>query len=348
MHGMMPVSPLLSQTDAPAIPREPRAHPATSWQRALAEAVRNRDELLTLLELPPEPLPAATEFPLLVPRSYVARMEPGNRQDPLLLQVLPESAEAVEVPGFGVDPLAELNQRTNAGLLQKYHGRALLITTGACAIHCRYCFRRHFPYDEGPRQLAEWEPTLQAIAAEESVSEVILSGGDPLTLVDAKLAELIERLASIAHVRRLRIHTRLPVVLPNRVTPELIELLSRTRLQTVLVLHANHARELQADCAAAISELRAARLTMLNQAVLLKGINDSVTALAALSERSFELGVVPYYLHQLDRVAGAAHFEVSDAVGLSLMDELRKQLPGYLVPRFVREIPGELSKTPLG
>jgi len=219
------------------------------------------------------------------------------------------------------------------GILQKYHGRALLITTGACAVHCRYCFRRHFPYEEVPHSEAAWDAALTAIAEDRSIGEVILSGGDPLMLVDERLASLTKKIAAIPHVRRLRVHTRLPIMIPARVTEELLAWLTGGRLTPIMVIHANHAQELDNKVAQSLASLQQAGVVLLNQAVLLRGVNDSVAAQVALSERLIEIGVVPYYLHQLDRVTGTAHFEVPIAEGLKLMKEIRAQLPGYAVPR---------------
>lgn len=315
----------------------------------MKDAVRDVDELCRLLDLPEEFTSAAKEaarqFRLFVPRGFLARIRPGDPADPLLRQVLPVAAETDTVPGFTVDPVRDNLAERQPGLLQKYTGRVLLITTGTCAVHCRYCFRRHFPYDEAPRSLADWRPAIDEIAADESVREVILSGGDPLTLVDATISQLIDALAEISHLRRLRIHTRLPIVIPERVTEELVNVLRDCRLTPVVVVHANHANELDAQVAKALSQLSEAGIVLLNQAVLLAGVNDSVEAQAALSERLVDLRVVPYYLHQLDRVAGAAHFEVPLEVGQRIVGELRERLPGYAVPRFVAEIPGAGSKS---
>lgn len=322
-----------------------------TWQEAMKGAVRDPAELCRLLDLPEDFAAAAKvaagQFPLFVPRGFIARMQPGDVNDPLLRQVLPIADEMVSVPGFVADPVADDAATRQAGLLQKYHGRVLLVTTGTCAVHCRYCFRRHFPYDENPRSLAEWQSAFNEIADDTSISEVILSGGDPLTLVDATLAGMIERLSEIQHLRRLRIHTRLPIVIPERVTDELVDMLRETRLASVVVVHANHANELDENVARAIARLANAGVVLLNQAVLLAGLNDSVEAQAALSERLIELRVLPYYLHQLDRVAGAAHFEVSLSRGLEIVEKLRARLPGYAVPRYVQELAGASSKTDL-
>jgi EF-P beta-lysylation protein EpmB len=321
-----------------------------SWQDALKDAVRDAGELCRLLELPPHSVAAqdaAGRFPLLVPRGYVARMRVGDPLDPLLRQVLPQREELADVPGFTADPVGDGPAARQPGLLQKYAGRVLLVTTGACAVHCRYCFRRHYPYDEAPRSLSHWGPALDEIAADPNVHEVILSGGDPLTLVDSVLAGLVERLAAISHLRRLRIHTRLPIVIPERVTDGLVAMLCSSQLVPIVVVHANHANELDGTVAAALGRLANAGIPLLNQAVLLRGVNDSVDAQAALCERLVDLRVMPYYLHQLDRVAGAAHFEVPVEVGRRMIEELRSRLPGYAVPRYVQEVAGAASKVVL-
>jgi L-lysine 2,3-aminomutase len=317
----------------------------------MKDAVRDVGELCRLLDLPDTfaaaALEASRDFRLFVPRGFVARMRPGDPADPLLRQVLPVADETIDVPGFAIDPVRDDLAERQPGLLQKYRGRVLFITTGTCAVHCRYCFRRHFPYDETPRSLADWQPAIDEIASDESVHEVILSGGDPLTLVDATLRDLIEELAEISHLRRLRIHTRLPIVIPERVTDELVDMLRNFGLTPVVVVHANHANELDAHVASALEKLSSAGIILLNQAVLLAGVNDSVEAQAALCERLIDLRVVPYYLHQLDRVAGAAHFEIPVATGREIIRELRERLPGYAVPRYVAEVPGAAGKTVL-
>lgn len=321
------------------------------WHRELAEAVRDTDELIDLLALPEEYREPARRtagtFPLLVPRNYLARMEPGNPRDPLLLQVLPLGAEEETAVGFSADAVGDSAARAAPGLLQKYTGRALLITTGACAVHCRYCFRREYPYADEPRRLDDWEPAFEAIAADDSLHEIILSGGDPLMLTDARLRAFVERLAGISHLNRLRVHTRLPIVLPGRVTDELIELLTARRLTPIVVVHANHPQELRGDCAEALRRLVRSGMTVLNQAVLLNGINDSADIQAQLCERLVDLGAIPYYLHQLDQVRGAAHFEVDEELGREIIGEMRLRLPGYAVPHYVREVAGAAHKIPL-
>lgn len=281
---------------------------------------------------------------MFAPWPYIKRMTPGKLDDPLLRQVLPLAAEMDEVPGFQEDAVGDQAAVKSAGLLQKYQGRALLITTGACAVHCRYCFRRHYPYSTGPRSVDDWEPALELLRRDKSIEEVLLSGGDPLTLVDETLASLTQRLAEIPHLRRLRIHTRLPVMIPSRATDDLLTWLRGTRLSPVVVIHANHPQEIDEDVANALARLVNAGIPLLNQAVLLRGVNDSLEALVGLSKRLIDLRVMPYYLHQLDRVAGAAHFEVPIERGLQLIAELRTRLPGYAVPRYVQEVAGEPHK----
>lgn len=287
---------------------------------------------------------AAADFPVFVPRPYLARIRIGDPHDPLLRQVLPLDDELRPVAGFTVNPVGDCEATRGPGLLGKYAGRVLLITTGACAIHCRYCFRRHFPYEEAPKSLAAWHDALEAIAADRSIHEVLLSGGDPLTLVDETLEGLVERLAAIPHLRRLRVHSRLPVVIPQRIDDRMLAWFTRTRLTPVMVIHANHPHELDAEVAGSIARLVAAGVPVLNQAVLLRGVNDRVETLTELSERLLDIRVTPYYLHQLDRVAGAAHFEVPIAEGKRLIEELRSRLPGYAVPRYVHEIAGDSHK----
>ncbi len=324
-------------------------HAVSGWQAELRHAITDPAELLRLLELDSALLPAAKRaaglFPLRVPRGYVARMRKRDPSDPLLRQVLPLAAELEDQPGFGRDAVGDLASARGAGVLQKYRGRALLITTGACAVHCRFCFRRHFPYSEHSGLRGGWQPALEQIAADASLEEVILSGGDPLSLSDERLAALAAQLDALPQLKRLRIHTRQPVVLPERVDHGLIRWLGCGRLRKIIVLHANHARELDRQVAAAIAALGAAGATLLNQSVLLRGVNDELGALKALSERLFECGVLPYYLHLLDRVHGTAHFEVAEAQARALHRALAAELPGYLVPRLVREEPGQPSKT---
>ncbi len=313
--------------------------------------MRDPRELLSLLGL--EALAAAisdaaaAQFPLRVPRGFIARMRHGDPHDPLLRQVLPVLDEEHLVLGFSLDAVGDTAARRGSGVIQKYQGRALLIATGSCAVNCRYCFRRHYPYAEDTAAAASWGAAIAQIRADASIHEVILSGGDPLSLADHKLAELTDALRDIPHLRRLRIHSRLPVVLPERIDAGLLRWLRGLPWPVVCVIHANHAHEFNAEVDAALAALRSIGVVLLNQAVLLRGVNDSVEALAALCERGFAAGVVPYYLHQLDRVQGAAHFEVPDDRALALHAALAAQLPGYLVPRLVCEIAGQPGKTPL-
>jgi len=321
------------------------------WKRLWREAIRDPRELLALLGLEALgdrlPRDASAQFPLRVPRGFVARMRRGDPSDPLLRQVLPLDDEDRLVPGFDLDAVGDAAARSASGVLQKYRGRALLVATGSCAVHCRYCFRRHFPYDEEMAARDGWREAVATVRTDASVDEVILSGGDPLSLATPKLAELTDALATIPHIKRLRIHTRLPVVLPERVDAELVGWLANLPWPVAVVVHANHANEFDAGVDAAIERLRHAGCMVLNQAVLLRGVNDSVDVLSALSERAYAAGVLPYYLHQLDRVAGAAHFEVEDCVALSLHKALAARLSGYLVPKLVREVAGDPGKRPL-
>lgn len=333
------------------ITRTPPLWHTADWQKSLARAIRDPARLLELLELSPDLLPAARaagqDFPLLVPHSYVARMQRGNPQDPLLRQVLPLGEELLEVPGYVADPVGDLSAMTRPGLLHKYHGRALVITTAACGIHCRYCFRRHFPYPQANPMPDRWQQLRDYLLADDSLEELILSGGDPLSLSDHRLAGLFEAVRAIPHLKRLRLHTRYPVILPERLTDSLLRQLRALPQQVILVIHANHANEIDTGVRQALTPFREAGITLLNQAVLLRGVNDSETALVALSEALFDAGVLPYYLHQLDPVQGAAHFAVDDARARELAAALRARLPGYLVPRLVRELAGDPAKRPL-
>jgi EF-P beta-lysylation protein EpmB len=335
-------------------------HTATvpAWQQELARAVRDPVELLALLGLVPgqigpgitaESLRAsAAGFPLRVPAGFISRMRHADPRDPLLRQVLAVPAELLAAPGYVSDPLAESEARGVAGLLQKYQGRALLIATGACAVHCRYCFRRHYDYSaDQPEGESRWTTALAAIEADNSLDEIILSGGDPLSLGNARLSQLLDRLGEIAHLRRIRIHTRTPIVLPARVDAGLCEALQRWRDRVVIVVHANHPAEIDVITAQALRQLGSCVTAMLNQSVLLADVNDDADDLAELSRRLFGAGVLPYYLHLLDRVAGAAHFDVPAARALDLHAALLATLPGYLVPRLVREMPGASGKTPV-
>jgi EF-P beta-lysylation protein EpmB len=319
-----------------------------NWRDAMRLAVRSGAELLKLLQLEGKILTsekAARDFPVFVPHEFLQRMEIGNSDDPLLRQVLAINEETEQIAGFTTDAVHDADSLLAPGLLRKYSSRALAITTGACAIHCRYCFRRHYPYTESPRNLEQWIPTLNVLREHTEINEVIFSGGDPLTIVDTTLQELINYIANeFLHIKRLRIHTRLPIVIPQRVTEELLSSLVNTRLTSIMVVHVNHAQEIDGATSHALQQLAQAGIPLLNQTVLLRGVNDNVPALIQLSEALVDNRVMPYYLHQLDRVQGAAHFEVPLAKGMLMVEEMRKALPGYAVPRFVREVPGESSK----
>ncbi len=321
------------------------------WQKELSQAIREPQALLRRLGLEPSLL-AGTEqghrlFPIRVTESYLSRIRPGDPDDPLLRQVLPALAERNNPPGFAADPVGDQQALAAPGLLHKYAHRCLLLVSSACAIHCRYCFRRNFPYNEARAENGEFAQALAYIAAHPDISEVILSGGDPLSLNDPRMRRLVSRLEAIPHLETLRIHSRLPVVLPARITDELLETLQSSRLQAVMVIHANHAREIDAEVGEALTRLAQAGVTLLNQAVLLKGVNDRIEVLAGLSRTLFRHGVLPYYLHLLDRASNTAHFEVSETEATSLMQRLRHSLPGYLLPQLVREQAGAASKLPV-
>lgn len=319
-----------------------------AWQHSLRDGIASVRELLDTVQVDPSRIdamqPSRKEFPLRVPLSYAARMRKGDPADPLLLQVLPLHAERMDVPGFESDPLRETGLASQ-GVLKKYRGRALLVTTPACPVHCRYCFRRHFPYTDHVAAKDRWEPALRALRGMTDVTEVILSGGDPLSLTNPRLSELLHLIEDLEHVDTVRIHTRYPIVLPERVDRGLLKLLADTPLKTVMVVHCNHANEIDRSVHAALDAVPATGTRLLNQSVLLKGINDSADRLESLSRALFKCGVLPYYLHLLDPVSGAAHFDVPASRGTELIRKLRHRLPGYLVPRLVREEPGEPGKT---
>lgn len=333
-----------------ASPSARLSSPANDWRELWRDAITDAAELLQAVGLgdrtdllPPDD----AGFALRVPRGFVARMRRQDPHDPLLLQVLPQRSEHDQAEGYLADPVGDMASKAGHGVLHKYDGRALLIASGSCAVNCRYCFRRHFPYGEEIAAAAQWREALAQVRADPSIRELILSGGDPLALATHKLEELTQGLAELPQIIRLRIHTRLPVVLPERVDEAFVGWLGALPLQKVVVLHANHANEFDASVDAACARLRGTGATLLNQSVLLRGVNDEVATLAGLSERLFAAGVLPYYLHQLDRVQGAAHFEVDDGAALELQQALQARLPGYLVPRFVREVAGDAAKRAL-
>lgn len=320
-----------------------------SWQQQLQNAITQPEQLLKALDLEPHLLHAAElasrQFPLRVPHAFIERMQRGDLKDPLLMQVLPIQQELIAQSGYSADPVAEQGNQ-QAGLIQKYQGRVLLLVNGHCAVNCRYCFRRHFPYAENRLNKAQWLELIQQISTDSSIEEVIYSGGDPLASNDRQLQWLTQQIAAIPHIKRLRIHSRLPVVIPDRITPECLDWLTQDRLKTVFVLHINHPNEIDTKLRLAIERMSSRGITLLNQSVLLKGINDSVDTLKTLSDDLFNAGVLPYYLHLFDRVAGAAHFDVPIDRAKQLHQGLLSCLPGYLVPKLVKEIGGESSKTP--
>ncbi|OUC58848.1 EF-P beta-lysylation protein EpmB [Acinetobacter seifertii] len=323
-----------------------------NWQSQLSDLITDPSELLSLLELSSDQLLsgailASEKFKLRVPRAFVGKMNAKNPLDPLLLQVLPHHLELEEHPEFVTDPLGEEAANQLPGVLHKYKSRFLLTLTGACAVHCRYCFRRHFPYQENLPKNDDWLNIKNYIEANPDINEVILSGGDPLTLSNRKLALWLERLSSLKQVKILRIHSRVPIVIPNRIDEQLISLLKNSRLRIVLVVHSNHASELDDFTCSKLLQLSDEHITVLNQAVLLKGVNDSAETLVNLSYRLFEARVMPYYLHVLDKVKGAQHFDLIPSEIDAIYQDVLASLPGYLVPKLVREIAGEKNKTPL-
>ncbi len=323
-------------------------HFTKNWQQQLAEAFNSIDELCQYLHLEIKDLPASIlatkNFALRVPISFAACMKKGDANDPLLRQVLPITDELTLYPGFSHDPVGDLPAAIQTGVLHKYHGRALFINTGSCAINCRYCFRRNFPYSDLQLNKHSENAGIDYIRANSDITEVILSGGDPLILSDARLKTLLTKLSSIAHLKRIRIHSRLPIVLPARITPDLLCNLNNTGKQIVFVVHCNHANEIDARVSKALQLIKQQGFTLLNQSVLLKGVNDHVTLLSDLSERLFESGVIPYYLHLLDKATGTGHFEVPETAAIQLIKALQTTLPGYLVPKLVKEQAGSASK----
>ncbi|ATI39334.1 TPA: EF-P beta-lysylation protein EpmB [Acinetobacter baumannii] len=327
-------------------------HQEQNWQSQLSDLITDPLELLNLLELSTDQLLsgailASEKFKLRVPRAFVGKMNAKDPLDPLLLQVLPHHLELEEHPEFVTDPLGEEAANQLPGVLHKYKSRFLLTLTGACAVHCRYCFRRHFPYQENLPKNEDWLNIKNYIESNPDINEVILSGGDPLTLSNRKLALWLERLSSLKQVKILRIHSRVPIVIPNRIDEELISLLKNSRLRIILVVHSNHASELDDFTCSKLLQLSEHYITVLNQAVLLKGVNDSAQTLTDLSYRLFEARVMPYYLHVLDKVKGAQHFDLIPSEIDAIYQDVLASLPGYLVPKLVREIAGEKNKTPL-
>jgi len=329
-------------------PQSEIQHFTKNWQQQLAEAFNNIEDLCRYLDLSPGDLPvsavAAENFPLRVPLSFAACMEKGNPHDPLLRQVLPIEEELTAYPGFSNDPVGDLAAATQAGVLHKYHGRVLFINTGSCAINCRYCFRRNFPYADLQLSKQNEDAALQAIQNDPSISEVILSGGDPLLLSDSRLTRLIRQLDGIKHLKRIRIHSRLPIVLPARITDEFINTLTQSPKQIIIIVHCNHANELSDRVVTACASLKNAGIALFNQSVLLKGVNDNAEVLCELNEQLFSHGITPYYLHLLDKATGTGHFEVSEAEALALIRQVQAALPGYMIPKLVKEQAGATSK----
>lgn len=321
-----------------------------TWQQQLAQVTHSAAELLAILQLSPDYLPAAIEgaqaFALRVPYAYLKRIKPGDINDPLLRQIWPFHAENQAPPeGYVLDPLGENQSNTTPGIVHKYQGRVLLITNGSCAIHCRYCFRRHFPYQANALSRQQWANALAYVQKDDSIQEVILSGGDPLTSSDVRLFHLIDAIEAIPHVTRLRIHTRLPIVIPARITDALLDRLSTSRLNIVMVVHANHANEIDDEVGETLKRIFRSGIHLLNQSVLLKGVNDSEQALIDLSEKLFQYHALPYYLHLLDKVVGAHHFDVNEDTARQLVTKIQLKLPGFLLPKLVREVAGCGSKT---
>lgn len=313
-----------------------------SWQWHLKNSLTNIEELAGALNIKLPDVP--TDFPLLVPLPYLKRIEKGDPNDPLLLQILPTGKENMPAQGFLKDPLEEVSQTKSPGIIHKYHGRVLIVATGSCAINCRYCFRRHFPYNEYKLSKKDWREMEEYVTQDPSIKEIILSGGDPLIMTDKRLKAFVGRIKELKQVTHLRVHTRLPIVIPQRITEDLISWAGDTKLRTIFVIHANHANELDDAVGSAILRLRSANVSVLNQSVLLKGINANLKSLVDLSWRLSNLGVIPYYLHLLDKVSGSAHFDVPEELGVQLVDQMTNQLPGYLVPKLVREVPDAPAK----
>ena len=326
-------------------------HFTKNWQQQLAEAFNNIGDLCRYLHLSPDDLPisaaAAESFPLRVPLSFAACIEKGNAHDPLLRQILPINEELFNYQGYSNDPVGDIAAATQIGVLHKYHGRVLLINTGSCAINCRYCFRRNFPYADLQLSKQQEDAAIKTIQNDTSISEVILSGGDPLLLSESRLNRLIRQLDGIEHLKRIRIHSRLPIVLPARITDEFINTLTQSPKQIIIVMHCNHANEINDRVIAAFNLLKNSAITLFNQSVLLKGVNDNAETLCELSEQLFSHGIIPYYLHLLDKATGTGHFEVSETEALGLIRQVQAALPGYLVPKLVKEQAGGASKQSL-
>ena len=338
-------SPIISKVD-----KLPSTNNQNSWRKDLREVITDPKKLLNILQIDPiaylHHLKAKELFPVRVPLPFIKRMQKNDINDPLLKQVMPLSNEFIITEGFSPDPLKE-HDTVAEGLLHKYKNRALMIVKSGCAVNCRYCFRRHFPYQDNSPNKQRWKQALNYISKHGEISEIIFSGGDPLMASDEHLAWLVKQIELIPHVKRLRIHTRLPVVIPNRITTALVNLLSQTQLKATMVLHINHANEIDEIFTKALEPLRAAGIPLFNQSVLLKGVNDDPNVLIELSEKMFDCGIIPYYLHLCDSVQGAAHFDISEEKAVKIVNEMLAHLPGFLMPRLVREIAGQTNKTPI-
>ncbi len=323
--------------------------PLVKWQSLLADAIRDPNQLIDYLKLPKNYINKIRQdndnFKLLATKSYLDKIEKGNINDPLLLQILPSKQELNHSKYYVSDPVGDKEAEISPGVLQKYHGRALIVTTGVCAIHCRYCFRQEFPYAELNPAKNNWRETIRIIANDTSLHEVILSGGDPLVLSDERLSSLCNQLADIPHIKTIRFHSRLPIVLPERIDNNFLTWFRQLKVNKVLVIHANHANEIDEKVGDKLRLLSCSKCVLLNQSVLLKGVNNNTQVLEELSHVLFKYQALPYYLHLLDKVTGAAHFDVNEAKAIKIIEELRVKLPGYLVPKLVREISGKRSKT---
>ncbi len=325
--------------------------PIPHWQQELRTAFTNISDLLFYLHLDSADLSlqyqASKNFPLLATKSYVDRIKKSDWADPLLRQILPLADELKQHPDFINDPVGDSQASVMPGLLHKYHGRVLLVTTGACAIHCRYCFRRAFPYSDNSAHRSQITAIIDYLTNNPGITEVILSGGDPLTLSDAKFQHLISTLSDIQHIDRIRIHSRIPVVLPSRITDKFLDTLASSDKKIIMVIHANHPNELNHEVEKGLLKMKQLGITLLNQTVLLQGVNDDPVILTQLSFRLFDCHTLPYYLHLLDKVSGAQHFDINNPTVKILYEQLQATLPGYLVPKLVREESGEAYKTPI-
>lgn len=322
------------------------------WKDSLKQAIKTPEALISYLELDSDYLikisrKAQSVMPIMVPLSFASRIKKGDINDPILLQIFPSIKEEINTDiNFSIDPLMEQSQMPAKGIIHKYQGRVLLICNGVCAVHCRYCFRREFDYKESTASKLSWDKSFEYIDNDKSINEVILSGGDPLLLTDQHLKFFIDKVLNIKHIKRLRVHSRVPVVLPERITDNLVNILSDNRLQTVLVTHVNHANELDDEVKHVLNKFQG-RATLLNQSTLLKNINDSAHTLAYLSEKLFDFGILPYYLHTLDKVRGSKHFHVTDKEAWEIHSKLQSILPGFLVPKIVKEVPYKSNKIQL-